>query len=521
MDNKQFDDIIKSTLDSNTATNEPNHWQLFSERLDQEFGTDVTQIDDAEFDQIIRDEMNSSTSPLDPNAWPKLEKQLELDLALRRKVIVVKSLEFLVLLIVLFTAWNLNLIEKTSDFTMKILPNDSIYTAQIQTGHLKQHSITGLESNSIEKMFNTYSQFLDRNEMDNKVLSKAPKAINEIDNSAQSLSQCTNLSKIISTSETNVVKQLKSNSTTSTITNENFPIEKPANNVDKTSILLDPILKLLKPKEDTILVEKRMPIIMASIPNISTNHSLDFDQEIKEIKIFASITPHDNSKKNNITWLNAYGSADINLINSPFDFVYFTPSYYVDALGTSGGLGISWDNQLNEIDLGMTYSTKSYVPRINEETLGQFDTGYQKTSLNNIFFNTLAIPLNLKIHTRRDYNWSFFVTVGLAANFVINSNYEIKETLLSTPESIVNEGPTIQSRLSQKSFNLGLLEGGSFADNTYFTSSLGIGVQRKLSEQFSVFSQSNYNYHMFTKGIGPNNDRLHALSFQLGVKMAI
>ena len=126
MDIKSFDQIIKSKLEEHTVPNNSDHFASFESRLDHEFGLDSTTAEDASFDAQLKEKLAQNQVPIPSGAWSTLESKIEEDRSLRREVLKVKAFECLILLLVLFTVWNLDIVEKTTNFTKKVLRKDQM-----------------------------------------------------------------------------------------------------------------------------------------------------------------------------------------------------------------------------------------------------------------------------------------------------------------------------------------------------------------------------------------------------------
>ena len=104
---------------------------------------------------------------------------------------------------------------------------------------------------------------------------------------------------------------------------------------------------------------------------------------------------------------------------------------------------------------------------------------------------------------------------------IYTSHFDIEEELSSNNAAIAVGDLDFNSRLTQKEFDSGFLEGGGLASNSYLTSNIGLGVQRTLTNGISLYLQPSYNYHTMGATVGPNNDRIHSLSLQIGAKVAL
>ena len=105
----------------------------------------------------------------------------------------------------------------------------------------------------------------------------------------------------------------------------------------------------------------------------------------------------------------------------------------------------------------------------------------------------------------------------------LQANYDKKQHFFGTSGSLGVTLPdgnvAVSETSSKKNFAGGILAGGSFIENRYFTANLGIGVERKFNPRWSLFSQPTYQHQLLSQGLGPNNDRINTLSILTGARV--
>jgi hypothetical protein len=217
----------------------------------------------------------------------------------------------------------------------------------------------------------------------------------------------------------------------------------------------------------------------------------------------------------------AFVSADINLINTPFDKLYSLASYTKEAYNNSFGFNFSAEKNDLEVQTGFGYAQREYQPKIIKEDYAQFSDHYFEKSLNKISFDIATIPLNLKYHFLNQHNWSVYFMTGAVLNIVINAEYDINETL-KQGRSSARFTPD-QARLDEKPFIKGIFNGDKIKDNYFVTVGFGFGVEKQISNSTSLYLQPSYQRQILSAdiGIGPNKDNIHTSSLQFGVKTVI
>ena len=232
----------------------------------------------------------------------------------------------------------------------------------------------------------------------------------------------------------------------------------------------------------------------------------------------ALIAP-DPIKKSKI-WLNGFISADAMLINTPYDPVYNLPAFNKAAAGFSGGVSVSVQKGPVEFDAGLSYASKGYQPQIIREINGSLEENYVESALTQIIFDMAQANFNVKHHFAKTKKTQFYVMAGSTFNLITYSEYNFEEKS-GGKLNIPIMAPASANLLDQKEFEDGALEGGGLLSNSYFSLNAGIGVQYNVNKDLGLFFQPNYQRHILDGGIGPNKDRIHNLSMQIGAKFRI
>ena len=224
-------------------------------------------------------------------------------------------------------------------------------------------------------------------------------------------------------------------------------------------------------------------------------------------------TTNDHKKKHGIgVWV----SADINMINTPFDKVYSLASYNREALSNAVGIFYEQSRGRLSLDIGGMYAAKSYSPQQLKERYGVFDGYYFEKSLDRIHYKIGGVHTNVKYDFVSIDNWKAFFNGGLQCNLILGASYNISDELMHG--DIKGRFAQSEDRLSEKSFTKGLLHGASLAESYFLTGSFGIGVAHSITKTTSLFLQAGYQRQLFSRdlGIGPNKDKIHTSSLQFG-----
>ncbi|RMD73244.1 MAG: hypothetical protein D6818_05030, partial [Bacteroidetes bacterium] len=219
-------------------------------------------------------------------------------------------------------------------------------------------------------------------------------------------------------------------------------------------------------------------------------------------------------------------ATDVNFVVSPYDPVFGTPSDTTLAVGYGGGLMVAVQRNRWEWETGLLYTFKRYTPNTPRQLLGSLEYLVEE-NFDGIQLDILQVPLHVRHNIWWHPNWSFWMHAGASAHLVLNPYYDIRHRevtpLLATiPSSEKDPGEVLeQSRLREKEFPIGLLQGGSLHDNSWLTLNLGLGVERHFTDRLSLMAQPAIQYDLTTRGFGPNADRLHALSLWMGLRWRV
>ncbi len=470
MAKNNFDSEIKDIMSNWKEDYNSDHWDNLNAKLDNEFGPDDTSDFDHEFDQSIIEKIKGQQVPFESKNWEILEKKLDQERFVKKRVINVAILQFIIVFLLLLTLWNW----KGAAIVQDHQERKAQETAMLFAFDQKQESFynqfaTDLSEHRIQSEANFENQYW---------ISQ----LDEIDfypgitrPNAESLKKLVINNSLL----------IKEEDQNSIITNEDLDLAK-----EDTEKLLafDPIETL-----------STSPIHNTEVQKLSENVLINFTQKKKKFD-FA---------------LGGSFSPDLYVIRSPDDPIYENSGHYSETYGLSGGLIFTARKKALEIETGLLYSSVRYQPREIKEIYESAGRAYE-TSLQDIFFNVISAPLHFKRHISIGKNSSFYAFGGGSFHAIINSNFDIHNAVIE-PLSPTAESAFHEPDLSRKDFEPGILEGGSIFDNTYLTVDLGIGFQQMVANRLSFYVQPTL-YAQYSDGIGPNEDKLHKLSVYLGAK---
>ncbi len=481
MFDKEFDDIIKGKLDNYRDYGEVKGWDVLSEKmqLDQELSSVE---EDLQFDQKITDSLQDFKIPFEVSHWAILAERLEIEHALRMRIFAIKSLEVLILALIIFTYWNVQRFGSTQDTNITKSNTVIAQSFDAPTIEVKTTESNFLHSD-IETKSNSTSKRNDEMLPSNEIV------------------------KSNSISEQSISSKSK---------NARMNDFNPSKDILHTKDIVKNTLAFAELKKSTL--DSKEVDSVNPIASLSTeNQNLSYQR--KQITFQGSIIPvHRQNSYKSKWWVKAFVQGDQNFVYSSYDRFYEIAGYETTATGLSGGLLFNKEFANTEFETGLIYSTKSYVPEIINEVYTR-SNGFYQISLKQIFFNVVSIPVNLNVKVFDREQFGLYTSIGASANVVINSNFLIEDRSLPAPTSpALSESNAV---LDDKPFERGFLEGGSLSNNSYLTMNFGLGAKYNLTEKVGLFGQIGYNYNIFNFGVGPNEDKINNLSVGFGSRVRI
>jgi len=515
---KRFDDTVSDKLSGHESTATPR-WDLFLEKQNQI----VVKHKDRAFDNTVRQNLGDYKMAYNSSHWVLLKDRLERIYASRQALYSLKTLELLVLLLLM--------INFTSSYVQK---NQSIASIEQVNANAVSSEVSSEEINSTNDLIQNQNQIntiteevvasenlitshiitgsdFNQNTID-KTLNANDKAINNIftnniETNTQSVSiPFTESGKGGPSNAISIASSLGS----SNINNREgdlVDVNELDNSSHKDVSFISPVEKL-------------------------SGGLLTIENEIQNPVSYNStfgIKPY--SAANN-SWFQIVFSFDNNNVRTKFDKGFFPRGATSDAFSEMHGYTIagmySKDYGQFELEAGLAYSDYNKSWNYIEE----FEVGSDLYlySLSNIQYNIISTPLKVKYHFVQNLDWSLFASIGLSPELIADANYnestQKRNFTGGQPTSGTGTEPlTVEDFYSkfQKThdFNRGVFNGDSFSDNFFMRASLGFGMQRNISQNVSAYFSGDFYMTVLNGELGPHRDRINKMAFSLGIKRKI
>ncbi len=174
------------------------------------------------------------------------------------------------------------------------------------------------------------------------------------------------------------------------------------------------------------------------------------------------------------------------------------------ALGMGAGLSVAWKLDRLELETGAAFNSVRELD-FPKEDLAAFDDSDSKEKK---VTNLIRLPLVLK-YLFKDYGkWKIYALGGG------NLHLDITQSSLTSN----SPDPTFAASRSKKSLKNLESEPSSFIDRFYYTTTVGVGVERKLTDKFSVFVQPEYFHQLNRSAIDPLRGPSNSFAISMGLK---
>ncbi len=515
LDNQEasFDESIRQNMQNTEVPFQPNHWNVMNQRLGE------LDNEDTAFDESVRRNMQNSEAKFQPNHWDLMNQCLEQEFSWKAKVVRYKVIEAALMLLLLFTAYNL-----PDSMLGDTFGNESA-TEQNPSTILKD-----LNKPSDIKSFDRGTEWRNNmqkqeNNQPNSTLDKNGVPIVSID-SKDNLKENNQVQSPLVFKDNNAENSVSNNQN---IVDDDFNAPSSKNKAVQSIEVLMPIsLKQANP----IALNFNKGALDFNKINVPANAIAEVsDLNILRPKALTINALYDDPQlpkmaKRNKWWrLGIFGSQSTD---------YMTSSY-VDKgdvkeladLSFNRGIGVNAIRKKGKFEFGMgiIFNKKSYKTHLPPELIsGSVVTGNstQVVFPEVVNLDIVRIPLSMDYHFKSLGRWNMFVTLG--ASF--NATSKIKIDYYDIPAtSTTQQTFGLQSRSassinaygkSYKFLSLDKNEG-----NFYYSAHAGIGAECRITPLISAYLQPVVEKQFGKYGIGSRSDKINSVSVQAGLKMII
>ena len=511
-----FDKVVQESLENLDGGNYvPMDWNAMDSRLDAETTADAIadnevspEVEDIYLDTVAYGHLKNMEPPYNQEHWEILSNRLDEEYAYRRKVMITKSLEAAVVLLLIWTAINFFQIKKTPS-TVQPVANTNLPTTQYQ--------------------YNTN----DQNDVD--VISDDQSLENATTNSTNTDTPTSTDSELLAEAET--VESIFQNviDDDSHYSHEDFYNNTPpvaSHRIEASPFLSEAASVSLVQKEkskyhssileegyesDHTLLEEKLKVQISPLKSILPSLLASEDLEENDYSLIPDIFKRKFHKYD--VFFSMFSSMNFDYVESNFynDDIRAYDVFQRDRFGYGGGFALGF--QLNRflVETGLSYNYISYRQREEAIVTGSVAKGFVEHQWEDAELNMVQVPLNIQYSFLLGKRWRMYSLTGVSLNVAVTNNYNFQvegdETATRAP---------IESEIAEEAAAYqGLFEGGNLYQNSYITANIGLGIERKLTYRWSVFLQPMYRHYFLFDGLGPNQDRIYSGSVNFGAKFKI
>lgn len=180
-------------------------------------------------------------------------------------------------------------------------------------------------------------------------------------------------------------------------------------------------------------------------------------------------------------------------------------------------LGIIAETELSRkvaLSTGLQFSHRAYTFEQTIQMTTPEGLAYTRKEERRTGSNVLSIPLQIQYSVYRDEKWRAYATLGVVANVVALKRYT--GTFQTYMPQATGYTRTTTS-IAPDEYDGGVFQHVKLANTAYLSVQLGAGVERQLSDDYSLFMQPTFQYGATTYG-ATKTDRSHVFSLYMGIK---
>ncbi len=479
MANNDFDDQIRDALGDFKANYDDNSWDMLMGKMmvDPELSGELEQIE--EFDQAVKSQLDKVENPKPTAAsWDVMAERIKQEFSLRRRLLRYKVAEIALVLLAIFTLVNHfpNQVNGSFKNIKEKIANKKHALAEYRDAFFLKKKEQHVENSTTERLI---------------VENTAKKEIREKKN----------------TEITPVVK-----STSEVVFNQTSITQQEVALIDPPQEFAIAEITAVAPEEE---FDSRK--LLAEINSLDNDPLSEINFEKKKFKGKSLVAKIFSPIKQ--VRVSMFAGSDFNYIETPYDEIFELEQYSRLSEGYQAGVTIGFKNKNVEVVTGGIYARKDYEPRIPTEYLNSLPGPPIAVKFDRIQLNMLEIPLNFRYSYLNKTRWKFYAQTGTSMHIALLADYD--RSNISDLFMFASPGEPAP-KLEEKEFKDGLLEGGSFEENSYFTANLGLGAEYLLNPRWSIFMQPSVKAYMlpgFNNGLGPNQDRISSFSLVTGARV--
>ncbi len=476
---------------------------------------------DQAFDETVRQKVNHFNPPYDPHSWPIFLNRLADTRYLRAKLIVLKSVEVAILLLLILSAVN---IERTGKFPFQSNQNSQI--PEQQRNEEKNNTATQPPFQIIPapspKPGNNFAQadphshpgikdhsrlLAEKSEINN--LSRISSSFSTDRRDAAMQSAPAEDSNSFSSAEAFMAEnQVSSRSSLTESTHEI-----PSVTMNGLQFLSTPDkVPVILPLSDAYITE---PIASADLLVGCGNAS-----GVPEPKFIEPLN-------HTYTEFSMLAQVDYNALKMPEDRLYSAgkeiifPSKGIMSPGFGAGFTIAVGHPIWALETGVIYSAKDFEPGRQLIVGGAFDNG--SVEFEAMKLQMVSLPMQYRYRFDHQGRFKTYALAGGSFNVIAQSNIDVSIKYnfpsLSFGENPNNDPYFAQTIQESRRIREHIRDGAPFSTKNFVSVNAGLGFEYMLMEHKAIFVQAVAQYQIPNVAFSNNNGKhLRSVSLQAGIR---
>lgn len=510
MENNQFDQWIKESLNQYTPKDVKPDWSAMKSRLHEADKANQN------FDQSIREKLKAAETHIPGAEWQAYHQKQIIFRERRRRILTTRVLEAVIILLLIWTVNGIvvpevinyradkNKIALNSDAPSNLESLPSIESASNAVKESGNNSVADKNSISkITKSFNGKTSSLPKKKMSANGDTKTMDLAKTNSNPANIKTSLETKNSVPLSSTGNMEESSKSKPATEVET-EAPPVQDQNSNTPIESSDVEPKENII-PREGIqldLLPEKLNP---AGISFLSLPLSVEIPKMIKTSKDLSTTY-----------WIQGSAGGGINFIATPKDVHLNLASRNSIGSAYVGGLSVLFDHQRWLLETGVTYAFLSNKPGI-KNIYGNLVTGYFQKRFVQANYSLIDLPVLIHLKWMKSGPWELSSSGGMSITACVDTRFDfVKETADKNSTQGISNIPK-ESLLDNKSYIHGLTQDDSFSDNSFANLILGSRLTYVLRPDMNVFTNVQFKRMLNQNGFGPNADKYNQLLWSFGI----
>lgn len=523
---RDLDHLVHSSLAEWTPENTESDWEGFLDLHAEEIESDHP------VDEIVSTQLSDSGTGFVSTPWNEFQKTLDLHSRRTRAVFIGKSIELLLLLLLLWAGSTPGLFTKAPiaenkvdlENTIRSTKPDASSTKTVVSrkadGELLSAESHGpnTQSPALESV-TTAPQSKAKPHFGEASISASPRPTSKAESEMSSETGDILQSKTTETTE-NAKRNAAQSLSRSLVASE--PSKNGANPKNEISNPLEPAPGNML-RQAAFINLPALPLRKVSGMQLSSfelSLSDDFEKNLSS----PLLPPASKQQSVGLIW-----GWQLNRIRTAEDPIYPIPQN--TQIDQNLFVGLEWEERSGDNAFGLTagYQQWNYrAPQYAEIYRAQGVSDLHFIRLEDLKFEMINFGVFARKYIYSSERWEAFIHFGGGFRLALRSDYRVSSGDISaidinrddlTPEQIARfpENP----KLWNKNFQEGLLEGGSVNENSFMTIDVGGGVIHHLSDRWILQFSPIFNLSPFSDGLGPNRDEIHSLSLQMQIRRVL